>query len=368
MLNKISFAVIFILASFLVYSQASVKKSATFSNSDLQIQNFPPSANQFAETCDFLDAAINSVNSFGSLVKKENYRNKIASFNNPTSSDIGFSLENEIQSALKPLLAKAKTTNTTKFSQVVSSLVSNPSRASTPVTSGSKAVNINVMNPVFSTLLSLVGTLTIQEKKITHDDLDSFMNAILKYFAQYEKLNQANIIFDQSVENLNNRLKDLQFDIKEYILDIITILNRNIQRNTIKDQSTEELFLKYLDKEKLRACLFPGGELDSSASLNYPTDGIKTAKDIAYNLQKLFNEYQKVYGDNYNQIRSILSDSKSLGKNINTKQVDGSLKQLEQLYNDSKDSDVLSLRLRTLFQRLEFLSATEQDVKNRNPK
>ncbi len=45
---------------------------------------------QFTATTDFLAAAINSINSFNSLLKKEAYRIKITSFNNPTSSDMGF--------------------------------------------------------------------------------------------------------------------------------------------------------------------------------------------------------------------------------------------------------------------------------------
>ncbi|MEJ7912445.1 MAG: hypothetical protein WKF70_04775, partial [Chitinophagaceae bacterium] len=43
-------------------------------------------AKQFLSTIDFLDASINSINSFNSLLKKEAYRIKITSFNNPTSS------------------------------------------------------------------------------------------------------------------------------------------------------------------------------------------------------------------------------------------------------------------------------------------
>jgi hypothetical protein len=310
---------------------------------------------QFTATSDFLDAAINSINSFNSLIKKENYRIKITSFNNPTSSDMGFNLENEIQTALKPLLSKAKSTNTAKFSQVVASLMTSQAKT-TPVkaTTG--------VNPLFSTLLGLVGTLTIQEKKITREDLDSFILVTSKYFVQYEKLNQANIFFDQNIERINNRLKDLQFDIKEYMLDMITILNKNIQRSQFKNANTEELFLKYLDKSKMGTLFSSGTVGDEINSFRYPTDGIKTAKDIAYNLQKLFNEYQKVYGDNYQQIRSILLESKSLGKNINTRQVDASLKELEELYNESKNSDVLSLRLATLFERLKILTATEQAV------
>lgn len=348
------FLVAFIL-TVLFGSSQTVLKYNTFQYNAIGFEE-----KQFSATCDFLDAAINSLNSFNGLIKKENYRIKITSFNNPTSSDMGFSLENEIQSALKPLLAKAKSTNTTRFSQVVSALVSNQSKTTTSAV----AKVATGFSPVFSTLLSLVGNLTIQEKKITRDDLDSFVMATSKYFVQYEKLTQANILFDQNIERLNSRLKDLQFDIKEYMLDMITILNKTVQRNSLKNLNAEDLFLKYLDKERMVVVYSSYNKNDTNISIHYPTDGIKTAKDIAYNLQKVFNEYQKVYGDNYQQIRTILSESKTLGKNINTRQVDASLKELEELFNDSKNSDVLSLRLTTLFERLKTLSATEQAALN----
>lgn len=67
-----------------------------------------------------------------------------------------------------------------------------------------------------------------------------------------------------------------------------------------------------------------------------------------------------MYTENYNQIKTILQDGKKLGKNINVQQVDASLKEMEELYNESKLSDVLSLRLTTLFERLKNLTATEQ--------
>jgi len=311
---------------------------------------------QFTSTSEFLDAAINSINSFNSLIKKDNYRNKITSLNNPTSSDMGFNLENEIQTALKPLLAKAKNTNTDKFSQVVSSLLT------IPVKTGSITAKATapVLSPLFTSLISLVGTLTIQEKRITRDDLDSFINTTSKYFVQYEKLNQANSLFDQNIESLNNKLTELQFDLKEYILDMITILYPNIQRAQLKAVNNEDLLLKYLDENKLDETM---EKLNSEGhAFQYPSDGIKSAKDISNTLQKLFNGYQKVYTDNYQQIKNILLESKSLGKSINTQQVDGSLKDLEELYNESKNSDVLSLRLSTLFERLKTLVATEQNL------
>lgn len=346
---------LYFLASHITYSQVS-SYSSTIKDSALKETTITRTTNQFTSTSEFLDAGINSINSFNSLIKKENYRNKITALNNPTSSDMGFNLENEIQSALKPLFAKAKNTNTEKFSQVVSSLFTTPAKAG--VTTAKTVAP--AINPLFGTLFSLVGTLTIQEKKITRDDLDSFINTTSKYFVQYEKLNQTNNLFDQNIERLNTKLSELQFDLKEYMMDMITILYPGIQRQQLKTATTEDLLLKYLDKQKPEDAI---SKLEvGGRSVQYPSDGIKSAKDISNTLQKLFTEYQKVYTENYQQIRNILLQSKSLGRNINIQQVDASLKELEELYNESKSSDALSLRLTTLFERLKTLVATEQSL------
>ena len=219
MLKKIIFLSFFFLANCFIYSQTTLNYLI---KNDSSIKGTPPVhfVKQFTSTSEFLDAAINSINSFNSLIKKENYRNKITSLNNPTSSDMGFNLENEIQSALNPMLAKAKATNTEKFSQVVSSLVT------VPVKTGAVASKVAApaINPLFTSLLSLVGTLTIQEKKITRDDLDSFINITAKYFVQYEKLQQSNQMFDQNIDRLSTKLTELQFDLKEYMMDTVIIL------------------------------------------------------------------------------------------------------------------------------------------------
>jgi hypothetical protein len=305
---------------------------------------------QFLTTSEFLDAAISSVNAFTGLVKKENYRTRITSLNNPTSSDMGFTLENEIQSALKPMLAKARNTNTSKFSEVITSLVTNQGKM--PAT----RMAVAPVNPIFNSLMSLVGTLTVQEKKITREDLDSFIRTTAKYFVQYERLNNANILFDQQMESISRKLKELQFDMRAYLGDLITIVYPDLQREQLKATSLEGLLLQYLDKEKLNILLIGA----MPATVNYPSDGVKTAKDITNSLQKLFDEYQKLYTENFQQIRSILADTKSLGKNINARQVDASLKELEELYQDSKNTDVFGLRLATLSERLKNLVATEQ--------
>lgn len=314
---------------------------------------------RFLATTALLDAAINSLNSINSLVKKENYRNKIAAFNNPSSSDMGFSLETEIFNAIRPILDKTKRANQVKFSEIISTLVSNPAK---------NKLHVNIFNTgtVFNTLLSMVGNLAVNEKKITRGDVDSFLVTIGKYFSQYERLKEANVVFDAKVDKFNLKLQELQFDIREFMMDLVIILNPKVSRQLLKNKILEELLLKYLDKEVIDT-IIPNSIRDNTAKgVYYPGDGIKTSKEIVYSLQKLFNEYQLIYAQNYNEIRMVLLQTKDLGKNINVKQVDQAVGEFDQLYKDSKEADVLNLRLNTLSERLKYLVSTEITAPGKN--
>ncbi len=332
---------IYIFSAFLAFAPQSIRGGG-------QVNCTSQGTDQFKATVEFVDIAISSVVSFSSLVKKENYRTRITSFNNPVSSDLGFNLEREVMNALKPLLAKARQMNTAKFNQVVSSLVSSQSKTSV-------SRSVSSLGPVFPTLVSMVALLTVQEKKITKEDLDSFILYTSKYFVQYEKLELANHLFDQQIQLLERRLMDLQFDMREYVIDLAVILHPGLERMSTRKMTTEEIFLRYLADKSAWA-------KGAAYRYRYPADGIKSAKEIAYGLQKLFNEYLKIYADNYQQIRKILEEGRTLSRQVNTAQLETSLKDLQILFNESKTSDVHALRLETLMTRLDILVATEQGL------
>ncbi|GAA4319865.1 hypothetical protein [Flaviaesturariibacter amylovorans] len=292
-----------------------------------------------------LDAALNSLNSLSSLVKKENYRNRVTAFNNPASADMGFSLEAELQASLRPILEKTRSTNTDKFSGVLSSIING---GRTPGTAGPAG-------GIFPAIISLVGDLAVREKRVERADVDSFLQVMGRYFAQYEKLQTANNRFEEQVARLNGRLQELHFDIREYTIDLVTLVHRGPARAGLRGKTIEELLLLYLDVPVLDSI----GAAAGPALPAYPTDGVKGAKDISSTLQKLFGEYQKIYKDNYTEIRAILSGGRSLGKSINATQLETSLRELDELYQESGKADVLNLRVQTLQERLRALVTAE---------
>src|SRR5688572_16887930 len=149
----------------------------------------------------YTESANNSVNSLNSLLRKDSYRNKITTLNNPTNNELGFSLKNEILTALKPLLDKAKRTDSKKFKDVIENFLSNPEENGI----GSVKKYLPALG-IFSTVLSLVGNLVIMEKTITQQDLNEFVNKIQQYFIQYEKRSEEHTSELQSQSNLVCRL------------------------------------------------------------------------------------------------------------------------------------------------------------------
>lgn len=303
---------------------------------------------QYTAAINYTDAAINSISALNSLIKKENYRNRISSFNNPANSDMGFNLQLEINTALKPLLIKAKNINSNKFMDIVGSLLGNQNKLGI-------SKNLIPASGILSTITSLVANLTVTEKHITQSDLDSFMINIEKYFWQYEKLDRINQKFDINIIKIDLRLQELQIDLKDYLLDLSIAYNPTLQRGTLKQKNSEELLLKYLDKVEVEKQIN-----NSATNIIFPSDAIKTAKEITSTLEKIFAEYQQVYLDNYNDIKNVLLETKQLGNNINKQTIDNSLSELQTLYNESKTADALILRISTLTERLKNLVATEK--------
>ena len=267
----------------------------------------------FFTTASFLDAAISTCDNIRTLIFKESYRNKISSLNNPTSNELGFNLQIEIQSALKPLLEKAKHIDQNKFSGVLGSIVNTGARSVAGLISSGN---------IFSSVVSLVGNLSVTEKKISKNDLDTFITTIGKYFGQYERLYRASLTFSNDVEKLKSKLLYCQDDIKNLILDIILAYNKNESRNNYHNMNTEDLMLQYFDNKKLKEKM---EKAPAGTTWEFPPDAVKSCKEITTSLQRLYNEYIIVYDDNYKEIKAIILETKNVANNIDQVQLNKTL-------------------------------------------
>jgi hypothetical protein len=293
----------------------------------------------------FIESANNSINSLNGLLKKDNYRNKITTLNNPSNNELGFNLKTEILAALQPLLDKAKKTNNSKFREVMENLLSNPDE------NGLTSVKQYLPSPaLFSTVLSLVGSLVVSEKKITRDDLNKFTARVMQYFSQYERLNAINGQFSQQVQNLLDRIEETKQDLNDFLVECISTFHRSIEKDAIKEMSPELLIQKYYDPQKLQV------KLDtmkfSSEIVIFPPDAPTSIKLLTSDIKKLQKEFEEVYHDNYKALKELIASLKNSIPNLDQDQLDKTVLELDSLYADSRHADLINLNINQVDERM----------------
>lgn len=293
----------------------------------------------------FIESANNSVNSLNSLLKKDNYRNKITTLNNPANNELGFSLKNEILLALKPILDKARKTDGNKFREVIENFLNNPEE------NGISSVKKYLPAlGIFSTVLSLVGNLVIVEKTITKDDLNKFTARIQQYFAQYERMNLINEQFGAQLHKLLDRSQEMKDDIRDFVLECITTLDKTINKQGIRHLPPETLAQKYFDPQKLQDWL-------DSAKLRpeqvyFPPDAPTTVKLLTGSIKKLQKEFEALYSENYRQLKDLIASLKNTIPDIDVAQLEKTNQEIDLLYNESRQADVVNLNMVRVDERM----------------
>jgi len=296
----------------------------------------------------FIESANNSINSLTSLLKKDNYRNKITTLNNPVNNELGFSLKNEIITALKPILDKTKKTDGSKFKAVIENFLNNPEE------NGIKSVKKYLPSlGILSTVLSLVGNLVIAERSITQEDLNKFIGKIQQYFYQYEKLNDINEQFSDRVEKILERSDEIKEDLKEFLTECITTMNSSISKQSMKDIPVEALLQKYYDPQKLQIWL-DTTRVQHEGSL-YPPDAPTSVKLITSGIKRIQKEFETIYNENYSEMKELMASLKITIPGLDQIQLNKTSSEIDQLYNDSRQADVINLNITQVNERMNIV-------------
>ena len=304
----------------------------------------------------YIESANNSINSLNGLLKKDNYRNKITSLNNPTNNELGFSLKNEILNALKPLLAKAKKTDSKKFKEVIENFLNNPEE------NGISSVKKYLPAlGIFSTVLSLVGNLVITEKSITKEDLNEFTAKIQQFFNQYEKLNAINDEFAEEVQKLLEKCVEAKEDLRAFLVECVVSMNHELSRQELNELTVEVIIQKYYDPQKL-SNWYDTCSLNPEALL-YPPDAPTSVKIITSQIKKLQKEFEAVYFENYTQLKELIASLKNTIQNLDQEQVEKTTKEIDRLYNDSRQADQINLNINLVDERMNTVCRNINSIK-----
>lgn len=303
----------------------------------------------------FTESANNSINSLNGLLKKDNYRNKITTLNNPVNNDLGFSLKNEIMVALKPMLDKTKKTDRKKFRDVIENFLSNPEENGI----GSVKKYLPMLG-IFSTVLSLVGNLVVTERGITREDLNEFVSRVQKYFSQYEKLNIINEQFALQLQQLVDKSEEIKEDLKEFLMDCICTMDKTIAKASLKDIQVEALIQRYYDPQKLQSRF---DTCQATQAFLYPSDAATTVKLITTGIKRLQKEFETLYSDNYKQLKELIASLKTTIQDLDQEQLAKTNNEIDKLYNDSRQADMVNLNISQVDERMNTVCKVLNSIK-----
>jgi hypothetical protein len=296
----------------------------------------------------FIESANNSINSLTSLLKKDNYRNKITTLNNPVNNELGFSLKTEIITALKPILDKVKKTDGGKFKDIIENFLANPEE------NGIKPVKKYMPSlGILSTVLSLVGNLVIVEKSITKEDLNKFISKVQQYFYQYEKLNAINEQFSEQVEKLIAKANEIKEDLNDFLIECITTMNSGITKQSLKEMSVELLLQKFYDPQKLQVWMDTVTQ-QQERSL-YPPDAATSVKLITSGIKRIQKEFESIYNDNYSEMKELIASLRNTIPDLDENQLKKTSTEIDQLYNESRQADVINLNITQVNERMNIV-------------
>src|SRR6185436_15496181 len=156
-----------------------------------------------------------------------------------------------------------------------------------------------------------------------------------------EKLNMINEQFAQQLQDLLERAEEAKEDLKEFLVECISMLNSNLTKQSLKEMQVEYLIQKYYDPQKLQAWLDTCQT--NSNKLLYPPDAPTSVKLLTSQIKKLQKEFESVYHDNYKQLKDLISSLKTTIQNLDQDQIDKTTAEIDKLYSESRMADLINL-------------------------
>jgi hypothetical protein len=124
----------------------------------------------------------------------------------------------------------------------------------------------------------------------------------------------------------------------------------------LKDIPVELLLQKYYDPQKLQVWL-DTCMINNEGSL-YPPDAPTSVKLIASGIKRIQKEFETIYSENYTEMKELIASLKNTIPNLDQNQLNKTSAEIDQLYNDSRQADVINLNITRVNERMNIVCST----------
>jgi hypothetical protein len=288
------------------------------------------------------------------------YLDEIGQLNNPTNTELGFSVTDDIVNQLEVrILSKKGISNKTKFIDIVKNVINAPITTSFvksfPIVANIKGV------------VDLVVSLAVNDKsKVELEDVIGFKKDVQKYVEHYQGLEQANQSFTANLNTINIRVDALKLILKNYTTERLRQIDPSVKLDTFRNLTV--LINRCANKEAIQQHI--DGILDeckvngmmnyqralSDRRLYYPEYALNQAQVINDELVNLSKSFLSNLSTYQRQIETVLTNSKSnkLGEIV---KIDKKINELQKLLNNVSDATSNNINLEDLQEKLQKINA-----------
>ena len=329
-----------------------------------QLFTFDRSINQqrfkIVNSIDFIRASNASLNALQAVNSLSTYLDEIGQLNNPTNTELGFSVTDDIVNQLEVrILSKKGISNKTKFIDIVKNVINAPITTSFvksfPIVANIKGV------------VDLVVSLAVNDKsKVELEDVIGFKKDVQKYVEHYQGLEQANQSFTANLNTINIRVDALKLILKNYTTERLHQIDPSVKLDTFRNLTV--LINRCANKEAIQQHI--DGILDeckingmmnyqralSDRRLYYPEYALNQAQVINDELVNLSKSFLSNLSTYQRQIETVLTNSKSnkLGEIV---KIDKKINELQKLLNNVSDATSNNINLEDLQEKLQKINA-----------
>ena len=329
-----------------------------------QLFTFDRSINQqrfkIVNSIDFIRASNASLNALQAVNSLSTYLDEIGQLNNPTNTELGFSVTDDIVNQLEVrILSKKGISNKTKFIDIVKNVINAPITTSFvksfPIVANIKGV------------VDLVVSLAVNDKsKVELEDVIGFKKDVQKYVEHYQGLEQANQNFTANLNTINIRVDALKLILKNYTTERLRQIDPSVKLDTFRNLTV--LINRCANKEAIQQHI--DGILDeckingmmnyqralSDRRLYYPEYALNQAQVINDELVNLSKSFLSNLSTYQRQIEAVLTNSKSnkLGEIV---KIDKKINELQKLLNNVSDATSNNINLEDLQEKLQKINA-----------
>lgn len=265
-------------------------------------------------TADFMEAFNNGLNGVEASLTFTDYFNAITELNNPTNSELGFSLEQEMMRILNKNI-KLGRRKRPKFLRIISGIIKNPiTQAVTSIVPGVSSIQ---------SVLNFVNGVAMGEKDISVGNIVGVQSGALNYVKHYEQLSKASTNLDQSINSLKVRAEGLARLSSGFVKDMVVPLH-GVKKVDLEKASLNDVLNKYytyrIVSERIRKIEnthktrnnLNYDKLVSDSHLGYSLLNRQKVEFMSEELEKISIEYLAALDEHHRNIVKILKGAVKL--------------------------------------------------------